>query len=146
MTKEDLLSYRRMTNKIKQYREIMDEMLKDIALPKAVAADGMPRGSRKEQDPLAAAIARYLERSQEYADKVDELDKRCREIEMSIDSLPEPEQEVCRYRYIMGLMWSDIAHKAHRSESGLYEIHRRALEYLEDVEDLESDGVPGNIK
>lgn len=136
MTKKELLEYRGLKREIEQCKKIMGEMRMDIASPKAVRVDGLPHGSRKEQDPLAAAIARYIERSQEYADKVDAYSKRCHEIEFAIDCLPQLEREVCRYRYIMGWAWQMIARKVHLSESRCMQIHRQALVDLEDIEDF----------
>ena len=136
MTKKDLLEYRGLKREIEQCMRIMGEMRMDIASPKAVTLDGMPKGYRKEQDPLAAAIARYIERSQEYADRVDAYTKRCHEIEFAIDCLPQLEREVCRWRYINGLMWRDVARKMYRSERSVMELHRQALEDLLDVDDF----------
>lgn len=137
MTKEDLLGYRGMKHDIAQCIRMQKEMLLDIAGPKAVTLDGMPKGSRKEQDLMAASIARHMERVEEYAQRVTVYTDRCRQIEDAVEHLPQQERKIMRARYLLGKerpTWAQVAYSEHYAERTVMEYHRRALEFLETID------------
>lgn len=136
MTREQLRQYQTLKRRQKECLQIMAEMRRDVMYPQAVTIDGMPHGSGKIADPMAEAVASYLQRSQEYAERADDCGRRCREIEETIDTLPDLEREICTLRYIMDWSWQKIAEHTHYSEGAAMYHHRKALAYLATPEEL----------
>ena len=131
MTKEQLMEYRSIRREIDQIREIMRQMRLEAEGLRAVSLTGMPSAAGKQTDRVGAAIARYLEASQPYADKLDALTAKQAEIEYAIASLPQLEREMMRYRYLQGMRWEDICVRMHYSWRQVHRLHAAALKRLE---------------
>lgn len=131
MTKEQLMEYRSIRREIDQIREIMRQMRLEAEGLRAVSLTGMPGAAGKQTDRVGAAIARYLEASQPYADKLDALTAKQAEIEYAIASLPQLEREMMRYRYLQGMRWEDICVRMHYSWRQVHRLHAAALKRLE---------------
>ena len=131
MTKEQLMEYRFIRREIDQIREIMRQMRMEAEGLHAVSLTGMPGAAGKQTDRVGAAIARYLEASQPYADKLDALTAKQAEIEYAIASLPQLEREMMRYRYLQGMRWEDICVRMHYSWRQVHRLHAAALKRLE---------------
>ena len=131
MTKEQLMEYRSIRREIDQIREIRRQMRLEAEGLRAVSLTGMPGAAGKQTDRVGAAIARYLEASQPYADKLDALTAKQAEIEYAIASLPQLEREMMRYRYLQGMRWEDICVRMHYSWRQVHRLHAAALKRLE---------------
>lgn len=130
MTKEQLMEYRSIRYEIDQIQQIMQQMRQEAEGLRAVSLTGMPGAAGKQTDRVGAAIARYLEASQPYADKLDALGAKQAEIENAIASLPQLEREIMRYRYLQGLRWEDICVRMHYSWRQVHRLHASALQRI----------------
>ena len=134
MTKAELQEYGQIQTDCISLKYKLDEMRSRMIFPKIPVLTGMPHGTTME-DRMAKSIAEYLEASQQYADKLDELTERLNYIEACINQLPTTrERTLLRNRYINGMKWEEICVAMNYSWQHLHRIHALALLHIRDIE------------
>lgn len=129
MTKEDLLRYKQLEKERRQLLELMEAERTKIIYPRIPSLTGMPHATGT-QDKEAERIARYIDATEVYARKVDEVTAELCWIEDCINSLPSIERSIIRYKYILLMQWEKIAQRLGYSVRQAQRIHGNALERL----------------
>lgn len=98
-----------------------------------------------QYDKILAKGGEARDRFAEHASAVDELERRYRqdiekykakymELVNKIDKLPSDEMKLIKLRYQFAMPWRKVRQRMHYSEREVYNIHKRALEHLEEME------------
>lgn len=132
MTKEDLLRYKQLEKERRQLLELMEAERSKIMYPRIPKLTGMPHATGT-QDKVAESIARYIDATQVYAQKVDEVTMELCWIEDCINALPSIERSIIRYKYILLMQWEKIAQRLGYSVRQAQRIHDSALERLKNL-------------
>lgn len=132
MTKEDLLRYKQLEKERRQLLELMETERSKIMYPRIPKLTGMPHAT-DTQDKEAERIARYIDATEIYARKVDEVTMELCWIEDCINSLPSIERSIIRYKYILLMQWEKIAQRLGYSVRQAQRIHDSALERLKNL-------------
>lgn len=135
MTKEELMEYRKINIELTQLEEHIARLESAIKSPKGQIITDMPKGGQATgmEDKIIKLI--------EYRDSRDLLwDKliaKQQKINNIIDSIPDSTQRtILRYRYILGLKWSDICLKTSYDERQIFRIHKKAIENISAKKDV----------
>ena len=127
MTKQELQQYKKIEREVRTLREQMEEMRLNMVAPSIPQLTGMP-GAKGVSDKVFKAVSRYLEASEKYANKVDELTNELYYIEACIDHLKDPnERTLLRLRYISGIKWENICVEMGYEWAQIHRIHAAAL-------------------
>ena len=131
MTKKDLLQYAKLKRE-KQHLEEQMQVLESVLYPKIPRLTGMPNGSGFT-DSMAETVARYIDLTDQYRQKVNEIIMEMQYIEDCISQLEASEErDVMRLRYLLGKTWEDTAEAMFYSQSQCWRIHQRGLMHLRD--------------
>ena len=91
---------------------------------------GMPRGGNADRDTILAVLA---DLTSEYHAKIAAAEKRERDVNVFIDSLPSRDARIIlRLRYVEGFGWRKVLsalnkYGLHLSERQMFRLHGRAL-------------------
>ena len=129
ITKRDLQSLANIGERIRSIEEQI-QTLRDQIRRCTPQLTGMPGGSRQE-DRMAAYVAKAEKLLNLYRELVLELAEKKLKIERELDTLPEQQARVMRFRYIEGMSWRKVARKMHLSEDHCKHIHKKAIVRLE---------------
>lgn len=129
MTKQDLQRYKQLEKERRQLQELMEAERTRIMYPRIPKLTGMPNGN-SATDRVSESVARYIDATKMYADKIDEVTSELCYIEDCINSLPSRERRLIRYRYILMMSWDSIAMRMNYSVRQVHNIHAGALENL----------------
>jgi DNA-directed RNA polymerase specialized sigma24 family protein len=91
--------------------------------------DGIKKNIPQE-DRLAESIAKLIELEDDLLQETINLEACIREVECSINNLPEQQRLVIRLRDIDGMNWIRISQKMHYDERHCRRIHNKAMENL----------------
>lgn len=135
MTKQDLRSYRKLMQEIRQLEGMLRELNSRTYSPRVPKLTGLPGSSSTSPGSVQEKIAtEIMEIRQQYEDRIHELYAQRRKIECAIDALPDPDQRmILRYHYIDGKSWTKTAQLVHYSRKTVERKHGRALCELQDV-------------
>ena len=129
ITKEELKRHVRLVQEISDLKENIDRLQLQAKSISATRISGAPAGSGSP-DKIADNLARVDNLISYYHTKLNKCLAEQQRIEQAIESLPDVERLLMRYRYIDGLDWVDVASKMHYSWQGTHKIHARALKRL----------------
>ena len=130
MTKQELQQYKKIEREVRRLREQMEEMRLNMVAPSIPQLTGMP-SAQGVSDKVFKAVSRYLEASEKYANKVDELTNELYYIEACIDHLSDPnERTLLRLRYISGMKWENICVEMGYEWAQTHRIHADALIHI----------------
>lgn len=124
--KQYLRGYERACRQQKRLEEELEEVKEERILP-GITTDGMPHGSRKQND-----LSEYMVRLEKAETKLIEaiIEKReiREEINRRIEQMDnENQKDVLRKRYIDLMAWDDICEDMHYSKKQIHRIHNAAL-------------------
>lgn len=91
--------------------------------------DGINKSMTKT-DRLAENVAKLIEMENSLMQETIELESCIKNIESSIQNLPEQQRLVIRLRDIDGMNWVRISYKMHYDERHCRRIHAKAMENL----------------
>lgn len=131
VTKEDLKAYIRLTEEIDSLEEMIERLQSKKDSIGAAKLSAAASGSATP-DKMASNMARLDELQNRYHEKLEYWLMQQQIITEAIDSLPEREQLLMRYRYLMGMEWEQIAAKMRYSWRQTHRIHASALKILKD--------------
>lgn len=126
----ELRKYRELVGSIKELEDEITRIEGNILSPKITLSD-TPKGQSISPDRIGEVIARKIELQNLLCDKHLELIETRKAIETEIEGLDLREQLLCRYRYIEGMTWTQIADKMHYSRKMIYLIHKEAMRKIE---------------
>ena len=130
MTKEELRKYRKIADEVRWLGERLEEMRQTMIVPSIPKLTGMPNGN-EYHDKIAEAVQRYIDASQMYAEKLDELTAELYYIEACINSLEDPaERTLLHRRYIDGMKWENICVAMGYEWAQTHRIHAEALKHI----------------
>lgn len=131
ITKEELRGYIHLQAEVQEVQESIEKLRQQAFMISATKINGAPAGSGSP-DKIANNLAKLESLQDYYFDKLDKkLDLQHR-IEDAIESLPDRERRLMRYRYIDGKNWIDIAATMGYSWKQTHRIHSKALELLKE--------------
>ena len=124
-----LRAYRKHGKRTKRIESEIEE-IRNMKMYPSSNNDGMPHGSN--QSDLSSYAAALQEREDElYQEGVKQV-QTYKDIEYRINKLEnQDERDVMFYKYIKGFTWWQIAQLMEYSESWIYELHGRALKYIQ---------------
>ena len=123
MLKKKLQDYRAERKKSEKLQNQLNE-IEDLVNSITTHLTDMPKGKAYTLD---ARIADMMDAKTELLDSQTKSVSAMLEIERIIASLPLTEQEICRYRYIDGMTFEEIAYVTNYSWRQVHRIHGRAL-------------------
>ena len=133
MTKDDLKNYEFLRREVIRLRERLEEIDSRISSPKIPVINGMPhaplQSSTSAQEDM---LIKAMELRELYYTKLQEMQKRLYEVEMSISDLEPISRVLLRYRYLDGKTWEEICEKLDYSWAQVHRLHTKALEQLKD--------------
>lgn len=121
MTREDLKDYKYNQKWIKGRLEYLEEYRTSITNITSVLSD-MPHASSPVQDKIAEKIATMLDNVADMLDKVNEYDKKQKEILKQLEIVEQPYRLILEKAYIQGKSLVTVASEMNYS----YEYMRRA--------------------
>lgn len=98
----------------------------------AIRIRDLPGGASKERDRMATDVARLLELEDQLKAQVLEYETELIVIDEALATLPSPEQEVMRLRYVDGLKWWEVAQRMNYDERWCKRLAKRAEDSLLD--------------
>lgn len=128
MQKETLLAYSDLQREIKD----IEENIERIKTRSRMAAGIVTGRNKTTEDRMAADMAKEEQLIELYRKRLTQSAELQIEIEQAINSLPERERVIMRYRYVDGLSWNKIKRKVNYSDH-VYRIHARALKILKNM-------------
>lgn len=131
ITKEELRGYVHLQTEVEELPETLEKLQAQAYLIGATKINGAPAGSGSP-DKIANNLAKLESLQEYYLDKLDKKLDLQRRIEDAIESLPDRERLLIRYRYIDGKNWIEIAATMGYSWQQTHRIHAKALELLKD--------------
>ena len=132
MTKEQLKEYRYMIMNIERLEEQLMEI--DTRLTKTTKPlSDMPKNITP-RDMTNDLLARRIDLQNLISKKLSKAYASCAFIEEVIERMPEKEKLLMRLRYIKGSAWKIICIKMNYSWRQVHNIHKKALQLLEDKE------------
>lgn len=102
--------------------------------PKGQQFTSMPHGPAGNGRTMEDLVAVHIRLRQTYEEKLLALETEQLEIEKSIESLPSPERQVLRARYLEGLTWEKVCAVAHFEWTHTHRIHASGLKKLSELE------------
>ncbi|MDO4301559.1 MAG: hypothetical protein Q4D26_09250 [Clostridia bacterium] len=136
MDKAELKRYLPLKREAEELKLQAEHLAEDIRSLKAVAVDGMPKGS-SVNDSIGNLVARADKIRRDYLHKYDAALCELYKIERCIESLDdETERRLMRKRYIQGLHWEDICVEMNYSWKQIHRIHSKILSIIskDDIE------------
>lgn len=130
MTKERLRAYRHLKYETDQLREQLVQMETRMYSPKGQQFTSMPHGPGGKGRTMEDLVSVHLRLQEKYREKLFDLESEQLEIESVIDSLPSPERQVLRARYVEGLSWEDICTRVRFAWAQTHRIHASGLRML----------------
>ena len=131
ITKDELKSHIRLVQEIADLEENIMRLQLQAESISATRISGSPSGSGSS-DKIASNLARIDELTGFYQQKMEQALIQQKRIEDAIESLPDSERLLMRYRYIDGMEWVNIAANMNYSWRHMHRIHARILKKLED--------------
>lgn len=126
--KEMLQSYQKMIQERKHIEAMMQKMMATLG-GSSPQSDGLPR-SNKTSNPTAEKAFALADLKERYERKVEELARKCNDIEDMIERLDPNERRLIRLRYIEGMQWERVCVAMHYSWKQVHRIHGRILDKL----------------
>ena len=130
MSPDEIKKWLRSYSALKSEREGVLRQISEIEADRASIRSprltGMPHGSGLS-DPTAEVVARYEAVLAERREKSNQLLDKTDTIERALELLDSLEADLLRRHYLLGDEWHIVAAAVNRSESGCYEIARRAI-------------------
>ncbi len=127
MDKAELKRYLSLKQEAEELRLQAEYLEEDIRSLKAVAMDGMPKGSTVN-DGIGNLVAKVDKLRCDYLHKYDLALCELYKIERCIESLDnETERRLMRKRYIQGLHWEDICVELNYSWRQVHRTHSKIL-------------------
>lgn len=123
--KKRLLSYL----DIKAERAQIQQQIDNLADPKGINWDGMPRGSGGG-DAMAGIVAKRDALRKKYEAKLADLTDAQTEIEEMIDGLEPKARHLMRCRYIEGLPWEKVCVAINYAWAQTHRLHSDILDQL----------------
>jgi DNA-directed RNA polymerase specialized sigma subunit len=120
---------------IRNQREKVESIKERIARLRSAMLMGnkqlteMP-GSKEVRDRLANDMVKLIELEHELFGEVISMEHNITRAKALIETLPEQQQRILRFRYIDGLSWRKVAQKANYSQDHCFALHRAALNNL----------------
>lgn len=127
MTKTELQSYRALQMEKRQILRLLSAMDNELTRPRSPQLTGMPHTGSADNDRLEELIDRRAETLSRLQEQEFAIEKRLSEIEAAIQTLPEMERVVVRYKYIFGWGWERIGRAIGYSARQAQRVHGRAL-------------------
>ena len=131
ITNQDLEFVRNYSKRKRARDEILDRIRERVDVH-SVQYDKILAKGGPERDRMAEHVAAIDEAERRWTAETIEDDRRYIRVCEEIGRLPQPENDVLRYRYIDLHSWRWIARRLHYSERELFRIQRRALRRTED--------------
>lgn len=127
LNKAELKRYLPLKKEAEELRLQVEHLEEDIRSLKAVAMDGMPKGSTVN-DSIGNLVAKVDKLRCDYLHKYDLALCELYRIERCVEGLSEPdERRLMRKRYIEGKGWDIIAIELNYDERQIYRIHADIL-------------------
>lgn len=134
MTKERLRNYQNIKRERVQLEEKLAQIEANLFSPKIPQLTGTPPSGSPTGSAMENLADKHMELQRRYEAKLVELAAEQLEIERAIETLDTTARLVLRYHYIDGLIWEDVAVRAHHSLRTVHNIHSRALQELKGME------------
>ena len=130
MTKEELRSYRHLLLETEQIREQLQRMESRMYSPRGQIFSSTPHSATGRGRSMEDLVAAHIRLTDKYKQRLYELESDRLRIENALDSLPSPERQVLRARYIDGLEWDDVCTRVRFSWAQTHRIHASGLRRL----------------
>lgn len=123
-----LRSYRYLKNEVERLEEELAEW-RSKAEKMTRELSGMPSGSGGG-DKVPACVEKIWELEREFNTKLSDMVEQRQAIERAIESLPNKQKQLMRYRYIDGMKWEKVAVEMNMEYRWVLRIHGRALQEI----------------
>ena len=132
MTEDRLLQYHSLRLELEGIKHQIEWVRSVLDGLKSPQITGMPKGfSSAGSSPGERAVDQLQSLAQLYGRKANVIAEEISEIENAIGSLSDPvERDLCRRRYLEGLMWEDVCDEIGYAWAHTHRIHRRALKKM----------------
>lgn len=132
MTANEYLSQVYNLKRKTKYNLVRLEELRELAFSiSGTAFDRIPSGTRNVEAPFAKTIERIIDQEAEIQREIEELERKQKEIQMTIELLPDVDcRFVLLYRYMQGMTWENIALEMHAGISTVKRWHRKGLDKI----------------
>lgn len=128
LTKHDLQEYRWLLESIEMLESEIQYLRDKIDIKSPLWSD-LP-GCKSEGDKMATVVSQIVDMREDLLKEIHKLMSKRREIERAIESLPEREKALIRYRYIKGMAWGQICEAMHYESRNVHKVHSKALNML----------------
>lgn len=132
MTTEEVKTWLRSYRYLKSEAERLEEELaywRSKAEKMTRELSGMPSGSGG-RDKVPACVEKIWELEREFNTKLSDMVEQRQAIERAIESLPNKQKQLMRYRYIDGMKWEKVAVEMNMEYRWVLRIHGRALQEI----------------
>lgn len=138
MTESEVREWLKSYTKIKSNRDGILKHIKELEADRdalqlrSPKLDGMPHSGRIS-DPTADTAMRYSDVIADYKRESDALLAELKAIRAALKLLTDDEANLLRRHYLLEQEWHVVAADVNRSESGCYDIARKAISKLAEI-------------
>lgn len=111
----------RLEEELAEWRSKAEKMTRELS--------GMPSGSGGG-DKVPACVEKIWELERKLSAKLSDMVEQRQAIERAIESLPNKQKQLMRYRYIDGMKWENVAVEMNMEYRWVLRIHGRALQEI----------------
>ena len=133
ITNQDLEFVRNYSKRKRARDEILDRIRERVDVH-SVQYDKILAKGGEARDRFAEHAAAVDELERRYRQDIEKYKAKYMELVNKIDKLPSDEMKLIKLRYQFAMPWRKVRQRMHYSEREVYNIHKRALEHLEEME------------